>query len=96
MKTKLPLTIRAKVYEMERVANVTHHVESYWVGRGFPLRSESKRPRRYLRIRTREGICKYFLWTEPDKGKEVICVARFRRRVQISLEQVMKHYKIEK
>ncbi len=89
---KLPVSIKAKTSTMERTAIVTHHVEDYWVGTGYPDRKKSTRLRRYLRIRDALGICRYFLWSEPDKGKESVVIARFKRRVKISLEQVKKHY----
>ena len=73
-----------------------HSNECYWVGVGYlgglGGMNLLKR-RRFLRIRSKEGICHYRLWTEPDKGKVYMFVSQFRRRVEITREQAEQHYK---
>ena len=90
IKLNMPMKITCAI--SARDAQVFRQVECYWVGFGYPSRRKSKRPRRFLRVRGANGICRYFYWTEPDKGKELIAVSRFKKRVQISWDKVTKHY----
>lgn len=89
---KLPITIRASVTQENRVTDAARQVEDMWVGFGYPSRKKSIRPRRFLRVRDEVGICRYFYWTEPDKGKGCIVISHFKKRVKISVDKVRKHY----
>lgn len=65
---------------------------SYWVGVGTYGSKKFPKRRRFLRARDEKGLCRYFLWTEPDKGEPVILVRRFLRRVYITEEFARNHF----
>lgn len=81
-------------------ATPSHEIEVYWLGVGFLGRMKSikskMRPivkqRRYLMARDARGV-RYFNWTEPDRGKEVIRVMNFRKKRKLTKEQAKKHFK---
>jgi len=72
-----------------------HTNECYWVGMGYLGGLKRLKRRRFLRIRSAEGICSYMLWTEPDRGKQYMFVSQFRKRIQITKEEAEEHYKIK-
>lgn len=75
-----------------REVNVLFPLASYWVGYGFIGGIKNPKRRRFLRVRSENGICKYLLWTTPDKGKEYMFVSYFKKRIQVTPEQAIRHY----
>jgi len=69
-----------------------HTNEHYCVGWGYIGGLNSLKRRRFLRIRSLEGICHYRLWTTPDKGKEYFFVRQFKGRARLTKEQADKHF----
>jgi hypothetical protein len=100
----IPLSIKVSIRPQEREAVQAHDVEDYWVGSGYVgaketrsmVRKGSTKVRRFLRARDAKGICRYFFWTCPDRGKQVPKVFRFKKRVKITRELAEKHYTKEK
>lgn len=93
---KLRLSIKTKVEEIshkERPAFESFDMEDYWVGLGFVGQKKKPEIRRFLRVRNKLGICRYFFWTEPKRGKMTPVVFSFRKRVKITREIAKKHYK---
>ncbi len=88
----VPITFNSVTRKEERVAQVCHQWKDFWVGSGFVNKRKTTSPRRFLRVRNEDGICRYFFWTDPRRGEQVPCVFGFRKRVKISLEKAKKHY----
>jgi len=78
----------------ERTAEV-HTNYSLWVGMGYLGGLKLLKRRRFVRVRSAEGICSYYLLTNPDRGKRFAFCSQFRKRVQISKEYAEKRMKIK-
>lgn len=88
----VPVFFNSVVREVERIAHVSHSVADYWVGSGFINKRKTTSPRRFLRVRDSNGICRYFFWSNPRRGEQVPCVFGFTKRKKISLEKAKKHF----
>jgi len=87
-----------------RTANInvvpSFDVSSIWVGSAeiysHYIKGNTPTPifklRRIARVRDGRGLCKYFLWTEPDKGKMMRVCIRFKKRVEIAPHKFLKHF----
>ena len=69
-----------------------HSNECYWVGYGYLGGLRLLKRRIFLRIRSAEGICRYLLWTTPERGKEFMFVKNFVKKIEITREQAEKHF----
>lgn len=69
--------------------------ECYFVGWGYLGGLKKPKRRRFLRVRSEQGLCRYFLWTKPDRGKEYMFVSYFKRKVQLTKEQAEAHFKMK-
>lgn len=65
----------------------------FWVGSALVGSLRKPTIRRFLRIRDENLMCKYFYWTEPHRGNMVPVVQYFRKRVKLTEEQVIAHFK---
>lgn len=89
---KIPILDIGKREFDNREVNVLFPLTSYWVGYGFIGCIKNPIRRRFLQARSENGICVYYLWTTPDKGKEYMFVSYFKKRVKISPEKANNHY----
>ncbi len=78
-----------------REIEIIFPLESYWVGSGFIGGAKNPIHRRFLQVRSENGICKYYLWTEPQRGKEFMFVMHFKKRVKVTKQFAEKHYNIK-
>jgi hypothetical protein len=85
------ITMKAVVAQSD--AYPSFSIEHYAVGLGFTGDKRSPVVRRYVRCRNANGVCSYFLWTHPDKGKLVPRVYGFRFRRATTRDKVIAHYK---
>lgn len=91
---RIPLAIKSTSKPNVRDVIIFHRVLKYSVGLGAVGNRKKPIIRRFLRVRNEHGICHYYLWTAPDKGKSYFKVHYFRPMVEVTADQVNKHYKL--
>ena len=90
---KIKIRIKSKSEKIPLMVE-PYQAESAWIGFG-DIGNEKRKDlqrRRFLQIRNSFGLCSYFFWTEPRKGKEVSRVMRFQRVAKAYPKQIEIHF----